>query len=96
MNAHYDEEEVKARLPLYEGWSFEENAIRKTYEFRDFSGAFSFMMRVAMEAEKMDHHPDWQNVWNRVEIRLSTHSAGGVTDKDFELAERIDKRKKGE
>lgn len=63
----------------------------KDFHFKDFSEAFSFMTRVALLAEKMDHHPDWSNCWNRVTIRLSTHDAGGiVTERDLELAERID------
>ena len=73
---------------LLEGWEPQEDrdAICKTYEFLDFSKAFGFMARVAMKAEQMDHHPEWSNVYNRVEITLSTHDAGGVTNKDVELA----------
>jgi 4a-hydroxytetrahydrobiopterin dehydratase len=63
----------------------------RKFQFKDFSEAFAFMTRVALEAEKMDHHPDWSNVYNTVEIRLSTHSAGDiVTDKDRKLAQKID------
>jgi 4a-hydroxytetrahydrobiopterin dehydratase len=72
-------------------WKEENNSLNRKFEFKDFSEAFAFMTRVALEAEKMDHHPNWSNVWNRVEISLSTHSAGNkVTEKDRELAKRID------
>jgi 4a-hydroxytetrahydrobiopterin dehydratase len=74
------------------GWAFDEgrNGIAKTFTFADFGEAFAFMTRVALEAEKADHHPDWSNVWNRVDILLSTHSAGGVTAKDVKLAGKIE------
>ncbi len=74
------------------GWSFEgdRNGIAKRFVFADFSAAFAFMTRVALAAEKADHHPDWSNVWNRVDILLSTHSAGGVTEKDIALARAIE------
>lgn len=72
-------------------WSLIDNQLVKTFLFKNFSEAFAFMTRVAIEAEKMDHHPFWTNVWNRVEIKLSTHDAGDiVTEKDEELARRID------
>jgi 4a-hydroxytetrahydrobiopterin dehydratase len=73
-------------------WKEENNTLYKKFEFANFSAAFAFMTRVAIEAEKMDHHPLWTNVFNKVEIWLSTHDAGNiVTDKDRKLAERIDK-----
>lgn len=73
-------------------WLEENNSLKKTFTFKNFSEAFAFMTRVAMIAEKMDHHPYWVNVWNRVEITLNTHSAGNiVTDKDRKLAAEIDK-----
>lgn len=72
-------------------WKQENNRLYKKFEFKNFSEAFAFMTRVAMEAEKMDHHPLWTNVYKVVEIWLSTHDAGDtVTEKDRELAERID------
>ena len=72
-------------------WQEQNNSLYKKFEFKNFSQAFAFMTRVAIEAEKMDHHPLWTNVYNRVEIWHSTHSAGDiVTDKDKNLAERID------
>jgi len=72
------------------GWTFDNNTIRREFRFRNFVEAFSFMTAVGMEAEKIDHHPDWSNTFNRVTITLSTHSAGGVTNKDFDLAGKID------
>ena len=72
-------------------WSEKDNSLYRKFEFKDFSEAFGFMSRVALIAEKMDHHPKWTNVWNTVEIWLSTHSAGNiVTDKDKKLAAAID------
>jgi 4a-hydroxytetrahydrobiopterin dehydratase len=73
-------------------WKKENDKLYKKYSFKDFNEAFSFMTRVALVAEKMDHHPTWTNTYNTVEIWLSTHSAGDVvTDKDRKLAEMIDK-----
>jgi 4a-hydroxytetrahydrobiopterin dehydratase len=72
-------------------WEEKNNTLYRKFQFKNFSEAFAFMTRVALEAEKMDHHPDWSNVYNTVEIRLSTHSAGDVvTDKDRRLAQKID------
>jgi 4a-hydroxytetrahydrobiopterin dehydratase len=72
-------------------WEEKENALYRKLTFSDFSEAFAFMTRVALEAEKRDHHPSWTNVYNTVEIRLNTHSAGGkVTQKDRDLAKSID------
>jgi 4a-hydroxytetrahydrobiopterin dehydratase len=72
-------------------WKEENNTLYKKFEFKNFSEAFAFMTRVAMEAEKMNHHPLWNNVWNKVEIWLSTHDAGNiVTEKDKKLAKLID------
>ncbi|MFN0274434.1 MAG: 4a-hydroxytetrahydrobiopterin dehydratase [Chitinophagales bacterium] len=73
-------------------WEEKNNQLQKTFLFKDFSEAFAFMTRVAILAEKQNHHPYWTNVWNKVEIFLSTHDAGNiVTDKDRKLAEAIDK-----
>ncbi len=66
------------------------DAISKSYKFDDFNAAFGFMTRVALKADKMDHHPEWSNVYNKVEVVLTTHDAGGVTDKDVELATFMD------
>ncbi len=67
------------------------DAIGRRFAFADFGEAFGFMTRVALAAEAADHHPEWTNVWNRVDVTLTTHSAGGVTGKDLELAETMDK-----
>ncbi len=73
-------------------WTEIDNKLYRKFEFADFSEAFAFMTRVAIEAEKMNHHPLWSNVWNKVEIWLSTHDAGDVvTAKDKKLAQQIDK-----
>jgi 4a-hydroxytetrahydrobiopterin dehydratase len=81
---------LAARLP---GWTMAtgRDAIQRTFKFKDFSEAFGFMARAALVAEKMDHHPEWTNVWNRVDVTLSTHSAGGLTELDVKLAEAMDK-----
>lgn len=71
-------------------WKEQNNALTATVEFKDFSQAFAFMTEVAIQAEKMNHHPDWRNVWNTVEFKLSTHDAGDiVTEKDHKLSEKI-------
>ena len=74
------------------GWSYDEGrrGIARSFRFADFSQAFAFMTRVALAAEQADHHPEWSNVWNRVDILLTTHSAGGLTDADRALARQID------
>jgi 4a-hydroxytetrahydrobiopterin dehydratase len=76
-----------------EGWSLEEGgkALIRTFKFADFSEAFGFLTRVALHAEKIDHHPEFTNVWNRVDFRLTSHDAGGVTDRDVSLAEAINR-----
>ncbi|PVW13184.1 4a-hydroxytetrahydrobiopterin dehydratase [Marixanthomonas spongiae] len=86
----YSEKEINDKLDQLEGWEYEDNAIHTAFEFEDFKEAFSAMTRIAFEAEKLQHHPDWHNVYNTLNITLSTHDAGGVTDKDFELAKVID------
>lgn len=72
-------------------WNEQNNSLYRKFEFKDFSEAFGFMARVALVAEKMDHHPKWTNVWNTVEVWLTTHDAGNtVTEKDRKLASQID------
>jgi 4a-hydroxytetrahydrobiopterin dehydratase len=73
-------------------WVFagDKDAIRREFKFADFSAAWGFMTRVALLAEKFDHHPDWSNVWNTVQIELTTHDAGGLSDNDVRLAKAID------
>ncbi|WP_324806414.1 4a-hydroxytetrahydrobiopterin dehydratase [Sphingomonas sp. LY29] len=75
-----------------DGWSKSNDglAIKKSFRFPDFSEAFGFLTRVAMHAEKVDHHPEFTSVWNRVDFRLTSHDAGGVTDRDIDLARAID------
>jgi 4a-hydroxytetrahydrobiopterin dehydratase len=81
-----------AAIAQLSGWSAVtgRDAIAKTYKFADFNAAFGFMARVALVAEKMDHHPEWSNVYNRVSVDLTTHDAGGVSDADCALAARLD------
>ena len=76
-----------------EGWCFEEGgkALMRSFKFKDFSNAFAFLTRVALHAEKVDHHPEFTSVWNRVDFRLTTHASGGVTDRDLMLAEAINR-----
>ena len=84
------EKEIEAKLEKLEGWSYNENAIHTTLEFDNFKDAFSAMTRIAFEAEAQQHHPNWFNVYNTLEISLSTHDADGVTEKDFKLAHSIE------
>ena len=81
-----------AALAALPGWRFDaaRNGIARSFKFRDFSEAFAFMARTALAAEQADHHPEWSNVWNRVDVLLTTHSAGGLTAKDVALAKRMD------
>jgi len=80
-------------MDIPNGWtmSADGKALEKSFRFKDFSEAFALLTRVAMHAEKIDHHPEFTNVWNRVDFRLTTHDAGGVTDRDRELAAAIEK-----
>lgn len=72
-------------------WELIDNKLYKTFEFKDFAAAMSWMIRAGFVIEKLDHHPEWTNIYNRIEVKLSTHSAGyKVTDKDYELAEALD------
>ncbi len=83
----------KAALARLPGWGElkDRDAITKKFTFRDFNEAFGFMTRAALAAEKVDHHPEWFNVYKRVDVTLSTHDAGGVTELDIELAEAMDR-----
>ncbi len=85
------EKEISAELEKVPGWSVAQGKLHRVFEFADFRQAFSFMTAVALAAEAMNHHPDWSNVWNKVTIGLNTHSAGGITKNDFDLAAQIQK-----
>ena len=90
--AKLTEAERDSALAELAGWTHEaeRDAIRKSFKFRDFGEAFGFMTRVALEAEKADHHPEWSNVWNKVDILLTTHDAGGLTGRDVALAKKVE------
>lgn len=79
-------------MDVPDGWSLSDDgkALVRSVKFADFSEAFAFLTRVALHAEKVDHHPEFTSVWNRVEFRLTSHDAGGVTERDVALAEAID------
>jgi 4a-hydroxytetrahydrobiopterin dehydratase len=87
------EGEITTKLQALPGWSRVEgrSAISKRFTFADFSEAWGFMSRAALLAEQMNHHPEWSNVWNRVDITLSTHDAGGLSELDFQLAAAIER-----
>jgi len=80
------EDEIKRKLADTPGWIVRDGKLFREFKFPDFRKAFGFMTQCALAAEKMDHHPDWSNVYNRVSVELMTHDAGGITEKDFALA----------
>jgi 4a-hydroxytetrahydrobiopterin dehydratase len=84
-------QEIAAGLSKLNGWSLVKGKLHRIFKFKDFTQAFGFMKRVALAADRMDHHPDWSNAYDKVTIDLSTHSAGGLTMNDFELATKIQK-----
>lgn len=86
------EEERARALDRLDEWDYDEarDALTRRFTFDDFSAAFAFMTRVALLAEKADHHPEWSNVWNRVDILLTTHDAGGLSERDIKMARAID------
>lgn len=90
MIAKLTDTEIAAALPGVPGWTLKGDGIERSYRFADFVEAFGFMARVALLAEKADHHPEWSNVYNKVDIRLTTHDAGGISARDFALARAID------
>jgi 4a-hydroxytetrahydrobiopterin dehydratase len=92
MSLPLTSDEIAAACGALPGWAFERDALAKTFTFGSFREALGFMVRVSYEAEELNHHPEWTNVYNRVAIRLNTHDAGGrVTAKDVALAKRIQK-----
>lgn len=84
--ARLSEDEIQRRLAELEGWTLEGGALVRRWVWKDFGEAFGFLARVALLAERADHHPEIHNVWSRVELRLTTHDAGGLTGLDFALA----------
>ncbi|QWX85656.1 4a-hydroxytetrahydrobiopterin dehydratase [Cellulophaga sp. HaHaR_3_176] len=82
--------EIEKRLEQFDGWEFVDGAIETSFEFKNFKEAFSVMTRIAFECEAQGHHPDWSNTYNSLQIRLNTHDAEGVTEKDFKLAKAIE------
>jgi 4a-hydroxytetrahydrobiopterin dehydratase len=84
--------EIGQALQMLEGWTLlkDRHAVFKKFSFRDFNEAWAFMTRIALLAEKMDHHPEWSNVYNRVEITLTTHDAGGISKRDIKMAQAIE------
>ena len=91
MPTKLTEDQARERLLQLDGWVIDDNGcLAKDFQFADFSQAFAFMTRVAMLAEKQNHHPDWSNVWNRVHIALNSHDVKGLSARDFKLAAAID------
>ena len=90
MSKKLDETALREALAELPGWSLEAGKLHREYRFPDFVTAFGFMSSVALVAEAMNHHPEWQNVYNRVVVDLTTHDAGGITEKDLALARRMD------
>lgn len=84
------EQQITDRLGDRPDWEVVDGKLRRELRFDDFATAFGFMASVAVVAERMNHHPEWSNVWNRVTVALTTHDAGGITELDFRLAEQID------
>ena len=84
-------DEIDARLRDRPGWGVVDGALHREVEFADFREAFGFMAMVALAAERLDHHPDWSNSWNKVRISVSSHAAGGITDRCFELVAEVNK-----
>jgi 4a-hydroxytetrahydrobiopterin dehydratase len=84
-----DDDAVRAKLADLPGWELRDGALHRQFEFADFPEAFAFMTRVALAAEKLDHHPDWSNSWNKVTVAVTSHADGGVTGTCLELAARM-------
>jgi 4a-hydroxytetrahydrobiopterin dehydratase len=87
----YTKSEIREQIMPLKEWKVKNDALYKEFEFKNFIKAFTFMTQVALEAEKLNHHPDWKNSFNLVQISLQTHDAGGLTELDFKLAKKIDK-----
>jgi len=91
VTAKLSDAEVQTRLAQLPSWSLKAGKLHREYQFADFVAAFGFMAKVALVAEKRDHHPEWFNVYNKVVVDLTTHDAGGISAKDFDLAAVMDK-----
>lgn len=89
MSTVLSKEELAKQLTTIEGWELVEGKLHTQIEFENFKEAFSMMTRIAFEAEALNHHPEWTNVYNQLDISLSTHDAGGITQKDIDLAKKI-------
>ena len=90
--AALSDDEIETRLSDLPGWERDGTAIRRTYKFDDFQGSVDFVNRITPAAEEMNHHPDLEISWSKVTVSLSTHSEGGITESDFELARKIDEK----
>jgi len=89
------EQEIATRLEQLPGWTRQGDTLSREFTFGDFTRAFGWMASVALCAERMNHHPDWKNVYSKVSVSLSTHDAGGITEKDFELAQSMNELFRG-
>lgn len=95
MRQQLDDQDVQARLPHLAGWTLREGKLHKAFKFADFAEAFGFMAASALVAERLNHHPNWSNVYNQVQVDLSTHDVGGITELDFTLAQRMNELASG-
>lgn len=86
------ESEIQTALARLPGWTTDQGKLHRSYRFADFAAAMAFMVQAGYEAERLDHHPNWSNVYNRVEVTLWTHDVGGLTDRDLELATAMERR----
>ncbi len=91
MAEKLSDDDINAGLEDLPGWSLNDDKLRREFKFTNFVEAFSFMTGAAFEAEKMNHHPEWFNVYNKVVVELTTHDAGGITELDFKLARKMNK-----
>ena len=89
--AKLEPDEIARRLTSLAGWTVVEGKLHREFRFADFVAAFGFMTRAALVAERMNHHPEWFNVWNTVRVDLTTHDASGISERDFELAAAMDR-----
>lgn len=94
-NAKLDADDIARRLGSLVGWSVQQGKLHRDYRFGDFVEAFGFMAAAALIAERMNHHPEWFNVWNSVRVDLTTHDVGGITARDFELAAAMERLANG-